>query len=395
MKKLLKSLLLTVSALLVAVTAVAQVTTSSMDGIITDENGEALAGAAVIAVHVPSGTQYFAIANAEGRYVINGMRTGGPYKVEISFIGMTPIEFTDVVLKLGEPYELDATMKSSTELDAVVVISESSFNASKTGAGSAFSNAQVNNLPSIDRSIYDVVQYTPQANVNKNGGISFAGSNNRYNSFQIDGAVANDSFGLAASGTNGGQTGANPISLDAIEEIQVVIAPFDVRQSGFTGGAINAITKSGTNEVKGSFYARYFNQDFIGTTAGTPEQMKQYFNQTERTKYTDESSQNYGFTVGAPIVKNKLFFFLSADYHFQSYPTVFSPSEGSYGNKPLAKDVIYNGQNLGRILDANMAEAILAKYKATYGTGLDPNYSETFGLHQKADRSYNILARID
>ena len=395
MKKLLKSLLLTVSALLVAVTAVAQVTTSSMDGIITDESGEALAGAAVIAVHVPSGTQYFAIANAEGRYVINGMRTGGPYKVEISFIGMTPIEFTDVVLKLGEPYELDATMKSSTELDAVVVISESSFNASKTGAGSAFSNAQVNNLPSIDRSIYDVVQYTPQANVNKNGGISFAGSNNRYNSFQIDGAVANDSFGLAASGTNGGQTGANPISLDAIEEIQVVIAPFDVRQSGFTGGAINAITKSGTNEVKGSFYARYFNQDFIGTTAGTPEQMKQYFNQTERTKYTDESSQNYGFTVGAPIVKNKLFFFLSADYHFQSYPTVFSPSEGSYGNKPLAKDVIYNGQNLGRILDANMAEAILAKYKATYGTGLDPNYSETFGLHQKADRSYNILARID
>ena len=115
MKKLLKNLLLTVSALLVAVTSIAQVTTSSMDGFITDENGEALAGAAVIAVHVPSGTQYFAIANAEGRYVINGMRTGGPYKVEISFIGMTPIEFTDVVLKLGEPYELDATMKSSTE----------------------------------------------------------------------------------------------------------------------------------------------------------------------------------------------------------------------------------------------------------------------------------------
>ena len=164
---------------------------------------------------------------------------------------MGTIQYTDITLTLGEPYVIDAVMKASSELDAVVLTAEGSFNSSKTGAGANFNLSAVENMPTIDRSIYDVVKYTPQASVNKDGGISFAGSNNRYNSFQIDGAVANDSFGLAASGTNGGQTGANPVSLDAIEEIQVVVAPFDVRQSGFTGGAINAITKSGTNTVKG------------------------------------------------------------------------------------------------------------------------------------------------
>jgi hypothetical protein len=215
--------------LFAGVAVFAQVTTSSLGGRVADEAGEPLAGAAIVAVHTPTGTQYATIANSEGRYTIGGMRTGGPYTVEISFVGMTTIQVEDVVLKLGEPYELNARMKASNELDAVVVVSESSFNASITGAGQSFSRRVVETTPSIDRSIYDVVKFTPQASVNKSGGISFAGSNNRYNSFQVDGAVANDTFGLAASGTNGGQTGANPISMDAIEEVQVVVAPFDVR----------------------------------------------------------------------------------------------------------------------------------------------------------------------
>ena len=211
--------------LFAGVAAFAQVTTSSLGGRVADEAGEPLAGAAIVAVHTPTGTQYATIANSEGRYTIGGMRTGGPYTVEISFVGMTTIQVEDVVLKLGEPYELNVKLKSSSELNAVVVVSESSFNASITGAGQSFSRRAVETMPSIDRSIYDVVKFTPQASINKGGGISFAGSNNRYNSFQVDGAVANDTFGLASSGTNGGQTGANPISMDAIEEVQWLWLP--------------------------------------------------------------------------------------------------------------------------------------------------------------------------
>ena len=248
MKQTLKYFAALAAAMLVGVVSFAQVTTSSLNGYVADEAGEALAGAAVIAVHTPSGTQYATIANESGRFNINGMRAGGPYRIEISFLGMATIQYNDVTLKLGEPYEINSVMKASNELDAVVLTAEASFGANQTGAGSNFSLSTIENMPTMDRSIYDVVKFTPQASVSKKGGISFAGSNNRYNSFQIDGAVSNDAFGLSNSGTNGGQTGANPISLDAIEEIQVVVAPFDVRQSGFTGGAMNAITKSGLKQ---------------------------------------------------------------------------------------------------------------------------------------------------
>ena len=185
----LKHLLLAGIAMLAGTLAYAQVTTSSMNGMVVDESGEVLTGAAVVAVHVPSGTQYATIANERGRFFINGMRAGGPYKVEVSFLGMTSVEYKDVVLKLGEPYELNVTLKSSNELNAVTVISEKSFNANMTGAGSSFDLRTVTNVPTIDRSVYDVAKFTPQASVSKNGGISFSGSNNRYNSFQIDGAV--------------------------------------------------------------------------------------------------------------------------------------------------------------------------------------------------------------
>ncbi len=385
MKQTFKGFLLALAAMFVGGGLSAQVTTSSLGGRIVDEANEPLAGAAVIAVHTPSGTQYAAVANDEGRYVINGMRSGGPYSVEISFIGMSTIEFQDVTLKLGEQYQLDAVMQSANELDAVVVVSEGAFNASKTGAGASFSLSAVENMPTIDRSIYDVVKYTPQASVNKSGGISFAGSNNRYNSFRVDGAVANDSFGLASSGTNGGQTGANPISLDAIEEIQVVVAPFDVRQSGFTGGAINAITKSGTNTVKGSFYGYFNNQDFIGKTPGALSE-----GQT-REKYTAQNTQTYGFTVGAPIIKNKLFIFASAEYYRQSYPNIYTPANGSYNDETLKEDVIYNGQNLGNVFNSEIADAIIEHYENTYGVDSDESYSP----HQVLTTSLNAMARID
>lgn len=373
--------------ILSTICAFAQVTTSGLNGQVLDDTGEPLMGAAIIAVHTPSGTQYGTVANDQGRFVINGMRTGGPYTIEVSFIGMATIEYSEVYLKLGESYPIDAKMEVSNELDAVVFVSEGSFASNKTGAGASFSLQQVESMPTIDRSVYDIVKYTPQATVNKNGGISFAGANNRYNSFQVDGAVANDTFGLSSSGTNGGQTGANPISMDAIEEIQVVVAPFDVRQSGFTGGAINSITKSGTNTIKGSAYSYYNNQDFIGTTAGPIAEGK------SRTKYETQSTQTYGFTIGAPIIKNKLFIFASAEYYKKTYPNIYNPVNGTYeaSGKELKKPVVINGKSYN-YFTADVADAMIAHYEHNFGTG---QTGESYGPHQKSDQSFNAMARLD
>ena len=403
MNHIIKRLVAILAITFIAVGAYAQVTTSSMNGLITDSDGEPLAGAAVIATHSPSGTQYATAANSEGRFVINGMRTGGPYVVEVSFLGMETVNITDITLKLGDPYELNLTMRGSEKLDAVYIVSDKSFNANKTGAGDHFTHQTVESMPTVDRSIYDIVKFTPQATVNKNGGISFAGSNNRYNSFQIDGAIANDAFGLAASGTNGGQTGANPVSLDAIEEIQVVIAPFDVRQSGFTGGAMNAITKSGTNELHGSAYGYYNNQDFIGTTAGPIAE-----GQT-RNKYDDQLTMRAGATLGGPIIKDKLFFFASGEFYKKSYPNVYNPLADSYKDylsnsapigiadaevyKEVSFPVIVNGvtTNLtgeafdGTHFNTALADAILARYQSKYAPG--EGYSESYTPHQVQDQS--------
>ncbi len=384
MKKSFQRLLSILSAMLLVVSAYAQVTTSTLVGRVVDEGGEPLVGAVVTAVHAPTGSQYYAVANAEGQYYINGMRAGGPYKVEVSFLGMSPVQHNDIWLKLGEDYTLDATLRGASQLEAATVVSKKSFNASITGAGSFFSQQQLEAVPTIERSIQDIVKYTPQASTSKvNSGISFAGTNNRYNSFRIDGALANDSFGLAASGTNGGQANANPVSLDAIEEIQVVVAPFDVRQSGFTGGAINAVTKSGTNQVRGTAYAHYFDKNLVGATPGpltgpmaiSPADGKRH-------KYDDEVAETFGFTVGAPIIKNKLFLFVSGEYYMKSYPNVYAPSEGSYDARPF-KD--------GTVLDANRAQDIIDKYDAMFGV----NSGESYSLHQKKDRSINALARVD
>lgn len=386
-----KKLFSLIFSMFVVFGAMAQITTSSMSGVVTDDKGEALAGATVVAVHTPSGTEYAVATNGSGRYIINGMRTGGPYTVEVSFLGMTTIKFSDVYLKLGEPVELDAELVAGTEIEAVSIVGQNNFAASKTGAADNFSLERVENMPTIDRSIYDVVKLTPQASISKNGGISFAGSNNRYNSFQIDGAIANDSFGLAASGTNGGQAGGNPVSLDAIEEIQVVIAPFDVRQSGFTGGAINAITKSGTNTIKGSFSAYYNNQNLIGKTNKTYAEMVN----TDITKYDEQYQQTYSVTVGGPIIKNKLFLFVAGEYYGHSRPNIYSPDNNSYtAEKQLLKNdvILADGTNLGNVFNSAIADAMIEHYKNTYGT---ENFSESYTPHQITNRSLNALARLD
>ena len=381
-----------VVSLFVALSAMAQVTTASMNGLVTDEQGAPVIGATVVAVHGTTGTEYAVATNASGRFNINGMRTGGPYTVEVSYIGMATKKYSDIYLKLGEPGEINATLTAGTEIEEISIVGQNAFVASKTGAADNFSLETVESMPTINRSVYDIVKLTPQASVNKNGGMSFAGSNNRYNSFQIDGAMANDTFGLSSDGTNGAQAGANPVSLDAIEEIQVVVAPFDVRQSGFTGGAINAITKSGTNKVKGTFSAYYNNQDFIGMTHPLNAKTDKDGNLI-RTKYDEQYSQTYSSTVGGPIIKNKLFLFVAGEYFGKSRPNIYSPSNGSY-TKELKGDVIYNGENLGNIFNETVANAMIEHYQKNYAEGVE-GFEENTSLHQITDRAINLMARLD
>ena len=416
MTKFLKALVAVLTTILCVSPAFAQVTTSSVSGIVTDDSGAPLEGSVIVAVHTPTGSQYYAVANSAGQYFINGMRAGGPYEIEVSFLGMETLRYTDITLKLGETYEINASLKATNELDAVVVVSESSFNASKTGAGSSFSLRQVEQMPSISKSVLDIVKFTPQAASSKQGGMSIGGASPRYNSFQIDGAVANDSFGLSSDGMNGANVGANPVSLDAIEEIQVVVAPFDVRQSGFTGGGINAITKSGTNKVKGTFYTRYYNQDFIGTTPGTTDLSDPFAlsslepvldaegNKTgvgRRTKYDQQVTETYGFTVGAPIVKNKLFIFLSAEYYNNTQPNIYSPVAGSYedqDSRKLSTPITINGVDHDYLDPVVAQEAIDIYMKYYTNNGLDINgvkVVEDFQLQKVHKNSLNTLARID
>lgn len=281
--------------------AIAQVTTASMAGLITENNAEPIIGASIVATHEPSGTCYTAVSNVDGRYSIQGMRVGGPYTVRVSYVGMQPVAFENIMLQLGEIEELNVYLTpGSTELGELVVRGRASkFSAEKTGATTNISQAQILSTPTVNRSISDLARMSPYAN-----GMSFAGGDGRSTNFTIDGANFNNNFGLSESLPGGG----NPISMDAIEEMQVVVAPFDVRQTNFIGGGVNAITKSGTNDFKGTAYVYYTNQDLRGNR----------INGEDLGGRADESKTIYGFTLGGPIVKNKLFFF--ANYEHETTP---------------------------------------------------------------------------
>ena len=310
----------------VAVCVQAQVTTSSLGGQILNESNQPVAGVVVKATHVPSGTTYSAVTNANGRYTIQGMRPGGPYNVAIHYMGYNAEKFENINLELGNMFPLDASLSpKSTDLGEATVVANRK---ARTGAGENFTLQKIQNIPTIDRSVTSIVKNTPMAVSSKNGGISFVGSNNRYNSFQIDGVVANDVFGLSQDGTNGGQTGANPISMDAVQELQVVIAPYDVRQGGFTGGGINVVTKSGTNDFHGSAYSYFNNQNMYGKYSAVRDYAK--------VPLTDQFERTFGGTLGGPIIKNKLFFFASVENKRKSYPTSIFPG---YSEKYISTDV--------------------------------------------------------
>ena len=325
MNKFLKLMLSVVAALAFVVSGYAQFTTSTMTGRVVDESGEPLTGAAVVAVHIPSGTQYYAVANAEGYYTIQGMRPGGPYEVNVSFVGCKTVVFKDVTLALSETYNQNATLATSETLDEVVVVaSTSKFANEKTGASTNVSNREMMNLPNSNHSLTTITKLSPYSN-----GMSFAGSDGRSTNFTVDGANLNNNFGLSSNLPGGG----TPISLDAIEEIQMVVAPFDVRQSNFVGGGINAITKSGTNTWKATAYANYYNQNLRGNK----------INGEDLGKRALEGNQIYGFTLGGPIIKNKLFFFVNFESQKMPEQTIeYEPSEEKQKVLQQIKDKLIN-----------------------------------------------------
>lgn len=274
----------------------AQVTTSNMSGIVTTSDGKKSTGATIKATHLPSGTVYTAAANSSGAFNLSNMRVGGPYRVEVTYGNEKPQVYEDLYLELGVPFSLNPVLGEKTaNIAEVVLTGTSGRNVNKTGAATNVGQKLIQELPQSSRSITEFTRLTPQAN-----GTSFAGRDARYNNLQIDGANFNNGFGLSSNPLPGGS--AQPISLDAIQEISVNIAPFDVTQSGFTGAGINAITKSGTNKFHGSLYGYYTGKDLNGWKINGEDIQK-----------VSGAKMTNGLTVGGPIIQNKLFFFLSGE----------------------------------------------------------------------------------
>jgi hypothetical protein len=300
--------------------SIAQVTTSNLGGLVRSTSGELLTGATVKATHIPTGTVTNAKTAANGRYLINNIQPGGPYRIEISFVGYSSGSVDDVFLNLGETEKVDFDLAPiSKQLNEVVVTtSRRSPPIGKGSVETSITPDRMANLPTVGRNLSDFIRLTPQAKTTFGGGISIAGQNNRYNQIMFDGAVNNDVFGLSESGTNGGQTGSSPISIDAIESFQVGVSPYDVALGNFTGGTVNAITKSGTNKFKGSAYWINRNESFAGKTPTGPKENAK--------RLPDFQGNIFGATLGGPIIKNKLFFFISGEFQRDERPQPFDPS---------------------------------------------------------------------
>ena len=367
MKQSIKCLVAAFAAMLVSVVAFAQVTTSSLSGRAIDANGEPVIGVAVIATHTPSGTVYGVTTNEAGRYTINGMRSGGPYTVQFSCLGYQTVNYTDVTLQLAETFSLNATLNEDAEmLSEAMVISDaaSKFSAEKMGSATNISGDQIKSIPTVSRSITDVTRLSPYGG----NGMSFAGQDGRTANFTVDGANFNNNFGLSDKLPGGG----SPISIDAIEEMQVVISPYDVRQTNFIGGGVNAITKAGTNTFKGSAYIYHRNENMRGNMAAGQE--------VSGAREKDRNT-TYGFTLGGPIIKNKLFFFVNAEY--STIPTVVNRWRGSVDGEANPDAYISRTklEDLKKVSD-------FVKEKYGYETGSWTDFPAT-------ESNTKFLARID
>ena len=381
-------------------------TTASINGAVTDAKGEPLPGATVLAIHTPTNTTYGVGTNADGRFNIQGMRLGGPYTIKITFVGQQDFTRSGIFLTLGQNLRIDATLNgASTELNNVVVTGRRDpvINAARTGAATDISREQIAQLPTLGRQLSDFTRLTPQAG--GGGSSSFGGANNRYNNITIDGAVNNDVFGLAASGTPGGQAGSSPIALDALDQIQVVLAPYDVTLGSFTGAGVNAVTRSGTNDVSASIYGFGRNQNSIGLSITEP-----------RVKTDEFSNYTTGARFGLPLVKDKIFLFVNGEINRQSTPLGYLPgtaasqisvanlaniasiSNSVYGYDPgsyLAQNTQVQSSKIFGRLDFNLGENTTLTLRDNYVKAFTDNNGRSVNSIRFGNNGYRFSNRTN
>ncbi|NIG54428.1 TonB-dependent receptor [Chitinophaga sp. Cy-1792] len=363
-----KALLFLLCLFLLPLAMMAQVTTGSVTGTVKGPDGKAIEGASVTLVHQPSGTKYMNRTLKNGGFTISSVRVGGPYLLKIDFIGFKTQTVEGFSVVLGDPYDVVVTMGADTkELAGVTVASTVKRKGAveKSGAATVIDSRTLAVMPSFNRSITDLTKLTPQSGGNNN---TFAGRSGNYNNLKVDGANLNNSFGLSTDPLPGG--GSSPISLDAFDEISVNIAPVDVRQSGFTGAGINAVTKSGTNEFHGTVYGFYRDQSFNGRNVGD----------IKLDPATSSSKKTYGGSIGGPIIRNKLFFFINGEY------------EANSGSR-ITNYVATGSTNAGNVSSTPLdSMALLAKYlkdKYNYDPGVYDNYPTA------AKSNYKYIAKVD
>ncbi len=348
------------------------VTTGSLSGVVMDPNGDPIPGVAVRAELTSTGNRFGAVTDTEGRFRIPNVKVGGPYLLDASLAGFQDAMVPNVYVRLGETTNLVIDMQLAAATAEIEIVGESSplISPTKMGVSSSVSQASLEALPTLERSVYDMARTNPVFSLYTEGGsepnvLSVSGRNPRYNNISIDGAVNNDVFGLADTGTPGGQTGTNPIQFDAIQELQLVTSSFDVRQGGFTGGSVNVITKSGTNQFHGSVFGYYSDDSMVGSgPASFPE-------------FGTYEDSEYGFTFGGPIVKEKLFFFGSYGHNTYDQPTGWS-LDGITGQ--CWRDCDYTAE----------AEALRQYVQSTYGYDIGGTSEQT-----RERPSDKILLRMD
>ncbi|MEO8361366.1 MAG: carboxypeptidase regulatory-like domain-containing protein, partial [Vicinamibacteria bacterium] len=367
--------------------ASAQVTTGAINGVVTDESGGVLPGANITATHIPTGSRYTAVTGTDGRFNLLNVRVGGPYTVTVEMPGFKGGSRTNLMVALGAdvsaPFRL--AVASMTETVEVTADAGALISSTRSGPAANIAQAAIENMPTVSRSITDMARLSPHFTPVGNGAgdgpdvLSVGGRSSRYNNIQIDGANNNDLFALASnSGNPGGGTSTQPISFDAIAEIQLVVAPYDVRQGGFSGGGINAVTRSGTNQFHGTALYEFRNQKFVGDSATT-------FSSNTGQKIADPraisnfSEKQATFSIGGPIVKDKAFFFINGDLSRNETPTGFS-ADGSSG-------VTYKVPKVE-------LDRFLSILKTTYG--YDPSAGgNPLGEYVRNTTSNKIFARLD
>ena len=369
MSALRRLILLTAVALFaIAPLGHAQVTTGTITGVVSAADGSALPGVTVEAIHVPTGTRYDAVTGSNGRFTIPNVRVGGPYRVAATLEGFRAFTAENVTVPLGASADVPATLQLETVSESITVTATTDdlINPNRTGATSTVSEEQLEALPTVNRTLQDFARTNPYVNVDPQDisatRMTVAGKNNRYNSIAIDGAVNNDLFGLADTGTPGGQADALAISLDAIQEIQVAVSPYDVRQGGFTGGGINAITRSGTNDWEGSLFYSKRDPEWVGD--GPFENSIAEF-----------ESEQYGGRFGGRILRDKLFFFINGEKNSKDEIDDYS-GDGSAG-----------GTKYPRTGDLELVENFLNTH-----FGYDPG---GLGAIPRTKYSDNFFGRVD